>query len=331
MMRIAIRILSLLAVLFLLACAGSALVARKESAAITSPTPVKISDEKSTTDFDGERAFAHVKAQVDFGPRPAGSEALEKTRQYILRELNSYGLKTTLDQFTPLTPKGKLKMANIIAELPGESPEIIVIASHYDTKLFTEFTFLGANDGGSSTGALLEIARVMASARPVKTRLTYQFVFFDGEEAICREWSQCLDGKDNTYGSRYMVERLKKTKQLNLYRAMILLDMVGDKNLEILKEDESSRWLVESIWGTARRIGFNEQFPNRSHTITDDHIHFLEAGVPAVDLIDFDYSDDRGDFWHTKEDTLDKLSPQSLKIVGDVVILSLPMIESQIR
>ncbi|MCI0660960.1 MAG: M28 family peptidase [Acidobacteria bacterium] len=328
MIRIVIKILWLLAVLFLLACASGELVANKESA---SPTTVKKSDNKMTTDFDGARAFAHVKAQVDLGPRPAGTAALEKTRQYILRELNSYGLKTTLDQFTPLTPKGKLKMANIIAELPGESPEIIIIASHYDTKLFTDFTFLGANDAGSSTGALLEIARVMAAARPEKTRFTYQFVFFDGEEAICREWSQCLNGKDNTYGSRYMVERLKSTKQLHLYQAMILLDMVGDKNLEILKEDESSSWLVEAIWGTARRLGFTKQFPNRSHSITDDHIHFLEAGIPAIDLIDFDYGDDQRDFWHTKEDTLDKLSPQSLKIVGDVVILSLPDIELQIR
>ena len=328
MIRTVIRILSLLAAVFLIACANGALIANKESA---SPTPVNKSDEKLTTDFDGERAFAHVKAQVDFGPRPAGTAALEKTRQYILRELNSYGLKTTLDQFAPMTPKGKMKMANIIAELPGESPEIIIIASHYDTKLFTDFTFLGANDGGSSTGALLEIARVMAAARPEKTRYTYQFVFFDGEEAICREWSECLNGKDNTYGSRYMVERLKSTKELNRYQAMILLDMVGEKNLEILKEDESSSWLVDAIWNTARRLGHTKQFPNRSQSITDDHIHFLAAGIPAVDLIDLDYPDEQREFWHTKEDTLDKISPQSLKIVGDVVILSLPSIEFQIR
>jgi glutaminyl-peptide cyclotransferase len=330
MIHIPIKFLPLLVALVTLACASGAFVARRESVPNTSPTPAKKPEEKMATDFDGERAFAHVKAQVDFGPRPAGSTALEKTRQYILSELNSYGLKTTLDQFTPITPKGKMKMANIIAELPGESPEIIIIGSHYDTKLFTEFPFLGANDAGSSSGALLEIARVMA--RAAKPRFTYQFVFFDGEEAICREWSACLNGKDNTYGSRYMVERLKKTKQLNLYQAMILLDMVGEKDLEILKDEGSSKWLVDAIWDTARRLGFTKQFPNRSTTIGgDDHFPFLQAGIPAVDLIDLDYGDDQHDFWHTKEDTLDKLSPRSLKIVGDVVILSLPQIESQIK
>jgi glutaminyl-peptide cyclotransferase len=325
MIRMIIKSLTLLAALFLLACQSDALVAKRES------IPVKNTDNNTTTDFDAERAFAHVKAQVDFGPRPAGSAALEKTRQYILRELKSYGLKSSLDQFTPLTPKGKLKMANVIGELPGKTPEIIIIASHYDTKLFKEFTFLGANDAGSSTAALLEIARVMATTLAGKLRYTYQFVFFDGEESICREWSQCLNGKDNTYGSRYMVERIKKTKQLNLYQAMILLDMIGDKNLEILKEEGSSTWLVDSIWNTARRLGFTKEFPNRSHMVNDDHIPFLEAGIPAVNLIDFDYGDDQKDFWHTNEDTLDKLSPQSLKIVGDVIILSLPLIESQIR
>ena len=158
---------------------------------------------KKTTAFDGERAFNHVKAQVELGARPPGLAAIEKTREYIVRELKGYGLKTTLDEFTENTPRGKVKFKNVVAELPGESSNVIIIASHYDTKPFKEFTFVGANDGGSSTGALLELARVMAAENQPgnqdagrKRKFTYWFVFFDGEEAFCREWSECLNGND---------------------------------------------------------------------------------------------------------------------------------------
>jgi hypothetical protein len=334
------RIFILITAIITLACANNAESSKKaagdESGQKQTPASGSDnarSDTSKTTGFDGDRAFAHVKAQVEFGPRPAGSAAIEKTREYLVRELKSYGLKTTLDEFRPLTPRGKMKLANVIAELPGESPEIIIIASHYDTKYFKEFTFVGANDGGSSTGALLEIARVMAAEKTAgkNRRFTYQFVFFDGEEAFCPEWSECLNGKDNTYGSRYMVERLKKEKRLDRIKAMILLDMIGDKDLEIPREDNSSGWLVEAIQSTARQNGFARYFPNHSHSITDDHIHFLEAGVSAVNLIDFEYGDEDNSYWHTREDTLDKINAQSLKIVGDVVLLSLPKIEAQIR
>ncbi len=287
-----------------------------------------------TTAFDGERAFNNVKTQVEFGPRPAGSAANEKAREHIIRELNSYGLKTTLEEFTGNTPRGKVKFKNVVAELPGESPNVIIIASHFDTKPFKEFTFVGANDGGSSTGALLEIARVLASEKEQKRKFTYWFVFFDGEEAFCHEWSECMDGKDNTYGSRYMANRLKKEKQLSRVKAMILLDMMGDKDLTIPREEGSSQWLVEAIWGTAQQLGHAKEFPSRPSSVgDDDHMPFLRAGVPAVDIIDFEYGSAPGenDYWHTKEDTLDKISPRSLKIVGDVVLLSLPRIEAQIR
>jgi Zn-dependent M28 family amino/carboxypeptidase len=292
---------------------------------------------KTTTAFDGDRAFNHVKAQVEFGPRPAGSAAIEKARSYIVQELKSYGLKTTLDEFTETTPQGKVKFKNVIAELPGESPNAIVIASHYDTKPFKDFVFVGANDGGSSTGALLEIARVMAAENQKsgqKRKFTYQFVFFDGEEAFCQEWDECLGGQDHTYGSRYMVERLIKEKQLDRLKAMILLDMIGDRDLTIPREDGSSQRLVEAIWGTARQIGYGKEFPERRFSVgDDDHMPFLRAGVPAVDVIDLEYgsSPEANDYWHTKDDTLDKISPRSLKIVGDVTILSLPKIEAQIR
>ena len=299
----------------------------------SSPPPDASTDSRQTTAFDGERAFAHVKAQVAFGPRPAGSQALEKTREYIVRELKSYGLKTALDEFTAATPQGKVRMANVIAELPGETADVIILASHYDTKYFKDIRFVGANDGGSSTGALLEIARVLAADQRPR-RFTYQFVFFDGEEAFCEEWSQCLGGKDNTYGSRHLVERLRREKLKDRVKAMILLDMVGDRDLTIPREQTSTPWLVAVIWGTARELGYAKEFPSRPFSIgDDDHMPFIRAGIPAVDVIDYEYGDGPEDnrYWHTKEDTLDKLSPRSLKIVGDVVLLSLPKVEAKIR
>jgi Zn-dependent M28 family amino/carboxypeptidase len=326
----AIRNLGLLiAAVIMLACAGS-----DSSSNSAAERPGNEDKAKATTAFDGERAFNHVKAQVEFGPRPAGTPANEKAREHIVHELKSYGLKTTLDEFTETTPQGKVKFKNVIAELPGENPNAIIIASHYDTKPFKDFAFVGANDGGSSTGALLEIARVLAAENNAgqKRKFTYWFVFFDGEEAFCEEWDQCLNGNDHTYGSRYMVERLRKEKQLDRVKAMILLDMIGDRDLTIPRENGSSQRLVEAIWGTAGQIGYGKEFPGRVFEVgDDDHMPFLRAGVPAVDIIDFEYGSSPGDndYWHTKDDTLDKISPRSLKIVGDVTLLSLPKIEAQ--
>lgn len=330
-----LRVIIVSVAILTFACANN--ISTSQSSPVSTPAAVSKDSEKKLTSFDGQRAFAHVKAQVDLGPRPAGSPAGEKTGAYIKRELESYGLKTTLDAFTPVTPHGKVKMKNIIAELPGETSDVIIITSHYDTKYFKEFTFVGADDGGSSTGVLLEIARTMAAdsaAGRAKRRFTYQFVFLDGEEAFCREWSECLNGQDNTYGSRHLVERLKKEKQLDRVKALILLDMIGDKDLKIPREENSSRWLVDAIWSTARENGYARYFPadkQSDQSVTDDHIPFLEAGVNAVDLIDLDYGVEENTFWHTEQDTLDKISARSLEIVGEVVLLSLPRIEAQIR
>jgi Zn-dependent M28 family amino/carboxypeptidase len=245
------------AAILLFACQDGSTASKSASpvaqTASVSPSPAD-DTRKQTTDFDADRAFNHVKAQVAFGPRPAGSAAIEKTREYLVKELKSYGLNPTFDEFTDTTPRGKIKFKNVVAELPGETPNIIILSSHYDTKEFKEFSFVGANDAGSSTGVLLEIARVMAADKQ-KRKFTYQFVFFDGEEAFCREWSECLNGKDNTYGSRHYVEKLKKNKQTDQIKAMILLDMVGDKDLTIPREESSSSWLVNAIWGTAQSPG----------------------------------------------------------------------------
>ncbi len=296
---------------------------------------------KSASDFDGERAFEHVRKQVEFGPRPPGSAELEKTRSYMVDQLKSYGLKVMTDEFHPVTPVGDRKMVNVTAELPGESNDVIIISSHYDTKLIKAFKFVGANDAGASTGALIELARVMA-ANKTKPRLTYWFVFFDGEEAFCFDWDQChnpnpADPKtplpDNTYGSRRYVAQLIEKSELKRVRAMILFDMMGYKNLRLGRDEMSTTWLIDTVWQTAKQLGYGAQFVDAREGVgDDDHAPFLRAGVDALDIIQLSsYRSSSGEeYWHTKEDTLDKVSAKSLKIVGDAVLGSLPKIEERL-
>lgn len=287
-------------------------------------SPVYAAPPGAATPFSGQRAYEHVKRLVEFGPHPSGSKELELARKYILEQTGG-----TLEEWVANTPAGKLKMANIVVELKGQTDDTIIIASHYDTKRYKEFNFVGANDGGSSTGALIEIARALrASGAP--RRFSYRLVFFDGEEAVCREWDEC--GKpgapDNTYGSRYHLGRLKTFNHLKHVRALILLDMVGYDNLELGRDEMSTPWLVDILWQTARELGYSKQFVERVEAVGgDDHEHFLRAGVPSVDLIQLSTYP----HWHTPEDTLDKISPHSLKAVGDVVLASLPRVEEKLK
>jgi len=303
------------------------------------PTPAAASTPAgpAASGFDGERAFEHVRKQVEFGPRPAGSAELERTRNYIIDELKSYGLKVMTDEFHAVTPIGDRKMVNITAELPGESSDVIIISSHYDTKLFKEFNFVGADDAGSSTGALLELARAMAASNR-KPRFTYWLVFFDGEEAFCREWEECHNPNpadpnsqlpDNTYGSRRYVAQLTDRKELKRVRAMILLDMVGYKDLQFPREtDLSTRWLVDTVWQTAKQLGHGNEFVDQPEGVGgDDHEPFVRKGIDSLDIIQLGSYP----FWHTKDDTLDKVSARSLQIVGDVLLASLPKIEEQLQ
>jgi glutaminyl-peptide cyclotransferase len=294
----------------------SASVANHNSATPGSPS----TGAEKSEGIDANRAFAHVKRLVEFGPRPSGSEAIKKTQEYIKSELSSYGLKVSEDKFDGATPKGKIPMNNIIAELPGQKSDIVIISGHYDTKLMPGF--VGANDGGSSTAAVLETARVLAGTKP---EYTLWFVFFDGEEAVV-EWT----GNDNTYGSRHMVERMKADGTLQRLKAMILYDMMGDKGLELRRDGESSPWLVEVIWNTAKTLGYSKNFLGNETYIADDHVPFRQAGIAAVDLIDFNYGADNS-YWHTNADTLDKVSGESIKIVCDVVLRSLPEIYKKLN
>jgi Zn-dependent M28 family amino/carboxypeptidase len=275
--------------------------------------------------FNGERAMDHVKTQIEFGPRVPGSAELAKTREYIINSLKSSGLAVRTDEFTAATPVGAKKMVNITAELPGESKDVIMIASHYDTKLFKDMTFVGANDPGASVGTLLELGRVLGASQQ-KPKLTYWLVFFDGEEAFCENWDDCgkPDAPDNTYGSRHYVDQLRKNNELGRARALILLDMMGYKDLELGRDTMSTRWLQDILWRTGRELGYGKYFVDRPEGVGgDDHEPFLRAGIDSVDLIQLNGYP----YWHKANDTLDKVSPQSMKIVGDVIVASLPRIE----
>lgn len=275
------------------------------------------------TDFDAARAFNHVKKLCELGPHPSGSEAIKRAQDYLEKELKSYGLKVIEDVFEGQTPKGVVPMKNIIGELAGEKPEVVLITGHYDTK--RQAGFVGANDGGSSAATVLEMARALAKTKPP---YTLWFVLFDGEEAVV-DWS-AMDGMDNTYGSRHLVAKMRNDGSLARARAMLLVDMIGDKNLDIKREGESTRWLVNLIWDAAWKAGYGKNFLRDDHFISDDHLPFLEAGIPSADLIDFDYGPQHA-YWHTNQDTLDKISGESMKAVGDALILALPDIFNRLQ
>jgi len=280
------------------------------------------------TAFNGERAMDHVKKQIEFGPRPPGSSQLEKTRNYIVDQLKSYGLNVSLDQFTASTPHGDKKMVNIIAYVPGETKDLILITSHYDTKFFSDMQFVGANDPAASVATMLEIGRVLASLKD-KPKMTYRLVFFDGEEAFCENWDDCSkpDAPDNTYGSRHYITTLKAKNELSNTHAMILLDMMGYKNLELGRDTLSTRWLQDIIWETGYDLDHGDIFVEREEGVGgDDHEAFIKAGIPAVDLIQLTSYP----YWHKADDTIDKISAQSMKIVGDTVLASLPKIAARI-
>jgi Zn-dependent M28 family amino/carboxypeptidase len=268
--------------------------------------------------FDGSRAYDHLRQVVSFGPRPAGSPAIERTREYIIAQLKALGIPVVQQAFDAKTPIGPIHMVNLIATIPGARKEHIAITGHYDTKLFREFRFLGANDAGSSTAFLIEMARALKARRNTNT---IELIFFDGEEATLRDWG----GTDHTYGSQYYVDNAKKTGTLAGLKAMILVDMIGERSPRFSKEGRSTRWLTDEIWAAAQKLGYGSVFVNDITPIEDDHVPFLAAGVPSTDIIDLDYP-----AWHTADDTLDQTSARSLEIVGNVVLAALAPIENKI-
>jgi Zn-dependent M28 family amino/carboxypeptidase len=285
-------------------------------ACVSAQTPS--SEETNTTPtFDAKRAFEHVERLVAIGPRPAGSAAIQTTRDYIKQQMQALGIATTEQPFEGQTPAGPVKMVNVIATIPGPGSGRLIFAGHYDTKLFDEFEFVGANDAGSSTAFLIELARVLKDR---KNALTIELLFLDGEEAI-GEWST-----GNTHGSRhYVLNAAKDAASLKRIKALVLVDMIADRQLSIKREANSTPWLTDIIWSAARKLG-RAEFVEETTPIEDDHLPFLRAGIPAVDIIDLEYP-----YWHTAGDTLEHVSAQSIQAVGDVLLAALPGIELRVK
>lgn len=281
----------------------------------TPTQPPAASADPGPPTFDAGRAWEHLRRQVALGPRPAGSPALEATRRYIRDELERAGITVREQTFDAGTPVGTLRMVNLIATLPGQRAERIALGSHYDTKRFSQFRFVGASDGASSTAVLLEIGRVLQQR---DRAFTIELIFFDGEEATLRDWA----GTDHTYGSRHYVETAARETTLDGLEALVLLDMVGDRNLNFRRESSSTPWLTDVVWAAAARLGYAAQFLEQRTAIEDDHYPFLEVGVRATDIIDLDYP-----AWHTPADDLDQVSARSLEITGRTVLEALPDIE----
>jgi glutaminyl-peptide cyclotransferase len=299
-------------------------VAACGAVAATSACGGQATGAQSERAFDTQRAWKLLEEQVAIGPRPAGSPGAESTRLLIERELSAAGLQAQREPFTAQTPEGPIDMVNLWAEIPAladpERAPIVVLCSHYDTKRLP-FVFVGANDGGSSTAVLLELARSL-TAKPAKG-VNYRVVFFDGEEALRDFWAD----PDNRYGSRHHVAELKRSGKLARVKFCVLIDLVGDRDLVLTRDENSGRELVDTFFDAARSGGLSRHVGGSKLPIKDDHQSFLEAGVESVDLIDFDYGPDNS-WWHSAEDTLDKCAPESLEAIGRIVLLGLPRIES---
>lgn len=273
----------------------------------------------ATDGFNGERAFSDLEQLVKLGPRPPGSHALEEAREYITGELSADGVEVWYDSFVASTPVGDIPMTNIIGVIQGDSDLVVMVGGHYDTAKLDGFPFVGANDGGSSAAFLLEMARVLAHR---KNKLTYWLVFFDGEEAL-KQWSQ----NDSLYGSRHLAESLAAQGTLKRVKALILVDMVADRHLNILRESNSTPWLSDLVFDTARVLGYSRSFGGGIFPVEDDHVPFMRKGVPAVNIIDLTPFTS---YHHTEGDTVDKCSADSLAVVGRVVMGMLPSLEESI-
>ncbi|HJZ65342.1 MAG TPA: M28 family peptidase [Candidatus Acidoferrum sp.] len=307
-------------------CKGSADAAKSENAAqppfmsaVASKPPQIPTDAllpEKTGGFDGKAAYEHVAKMVSFGPRPSGSQAIAQTQDYILAQLKSFGCTVEADDFNATTPVGPVPMKNILVKIQGERPGIILLGTHYDT--LKKDNFVGADDAGSSTGMMLELARLLCAKHG---HYGVWIAFFDGEEAV-QQWSDT----DGRYGSKEMAAKLSISGDLKNVKAFLLADIVGGRTMVIKKESSSNAGLTNQIWATANRLGYDRVFVNESGEVQDDHDSFLKRGVPSVDVI--------GDFlssgyWHTPQDNMEQISAKSLGIVGHVFLETIKQLQAK--
>jgi len=264
--------------------------------------------------FDGAKAMGEAEALVKIGPRDAGGGGARRASVLLEGKLKALGLKTMIDTFSEETPSGNMHFNNVLGRIPGKTKRLIVLASHFDTKSGISKDFLGANDSGSSSGILMEMARILVERGPFETE--FLIAFLDGEE--CRKEYGPHDG---LHGSRHLARQIYDAGGAKLVEAVIVLDMVGDKDLNISIPRNSSRELVKDLFFAAHELGVRPQFALGPGEMLDDHVPFGLAGMPVIDVIDFNYGSAPGlnDYWHTTNDTLDKLSVKSMQTIGDTI------------
>jgi len=294
---------------------------RSESTA-TAPAPPEgaPTDSAPLPHIDSKRAFQYTREVTAFGPRYMGSENHKKLERYIVDHLK--GDQVEEDAFSADTVEGKFPVRNIIAKFPGSKDGIIVILGHYDTNYPLRNTgYVGANDGGSSTAILLEYANQLRG----KKRAGYSvwLVWTDGEEAV-QKWSDT----DSLYGTRHLAEKWEKDGTLKKIKALMVMDMIGDADLNIDRDTNSAPWLLDLIYAAAERGGYQSHFYARQGPFEDDHIPFVKRGVPSADVIDLDYGYNNV-FHHTAQDTMDKLSPKSLEIVGNTILETIHLLDQR--
>jgi Zn-dependent M28 family amino/carboxypeptidase len=268
--------------------------------------------------IDATRAFDYTREVTAFGPRYMGSENHKKLERYILDHLK--GDQVEDDAFTADTVEGKFPVRNIIAKYPGTKDGIIAILGHYETNYPLRNTgYVGANDGGSSTAILLEFANQLRSKK--RDGYSVWLVWTDGEEAV-RQWS----GTDSVYGSRHLAEKWERDGTLKKIKALMVMDMIGDADLDIQRNTKGAAWLLDLIYTAAERGGYQSHFYAMQGEIEDDHIPFYDRGVPCADVIDLDYGYNNV-YHHTPQDTMDKLSPKSLEIVGNTILETIRLLD----
>jgi glutaminyl-peptide cyclotransferase len=276
-------------------------------------------DSGSPPAIDGDRTMQYVKDVVKFGERPIGSANHKKLEDYILAHLKGDDVES--DSFEADTVAGKFPVHNIIAKFPGEKDGIIVIAGHYDTNLPLKGTgYVGANDGGSTTAILLEFANQLRGKK--RDGYSVWLVWTDAEEAV-QKWS----AEDSLYGTKHLAARWQQDGTAKKIKAFLLTDMIGDADLDIDRDQNSTQWLEDVVYEAAKRLGYQSHFFERDNAIEDDHLPFVKIGIPCADIIDIDYGYN-GVFHHTPQDTVDKLSAKSLSIVGGVVLETVRILDT---
>jgi len=270
--------------------------------------------------IDAKRAFEYTREVTAFGPRYMGSENHKKLERYIVEHLK--GDEVEDDAFTADTVEGKFPVRNIIAKFPGTKDGIIVILGHYDTVYpLRNSGFVGANDGGSSTAILLEYANQLRKKK--RDGYSVWLVWTDGEEAV-RHWTNT----DSVYGARHLAEKWEKDGTLKKIKALMVMDMIGDADLDIARNTKGAPWLLDLIYSAAEREGYQSHFYAQEGPSEDDHVPFFDRGVPCADVIDFDYGYNNV-FWHSPQDTMDKLSSKSLQIVGDTILETIHLLDQR--